>query len=74
MRGRELSRRLQGPPLNCSIEPSSGGSHRWVVSESGYRVRLAFHDQQEITGGLVRQILMKSFHLTEAEALEVAGG
>ena len=43
-----------------------------LKSEAGYPdLHLAFHDRQEIPGGLVRKILVRDVGLTENDAREL---
>lgn len=67
MRWQRLYRILSRAPLNYRVERQSG-SHRKLVAEGRPDLRMAFHDQEEIPGGLVREILVKQVGLTVDEA------
>ena len=69
MRWPELERILRRSPLGYEVV-SQKGSHRKLESTAGYPPigPLAFHDNAEIPGGMVRKILMRDVGLTEEEA------
>lgn len=64
----ELERILAREPLAYATIRQKG-SHRTLESANGYpRLHLAFHDQAEIPGGLLRKVLMGDIGLSEEEA------
>ncbi len=68
MRWPELYRVLSRKPLQYRIVRQSG-SHKTLQSETGYpELNLAFHDDHELAGGLVRKILCKDVGLTDTQA------
>jgi predicted RNA binding protein YcfA (HicA-like mRNA interferase family) len=67
MRWPELSRVLTRAPLLYSVERTRG-SHKTLRSSAGYPdLHLAFHDNAEIPGGLVKKILCGDVGLTEQQ-------
>lgn len=60
MKARRLRSLLQRE-LGYVVDPDSerGGSHTWLISEGRPRVRLAFHDGDEIGGDVVRKVLVR---------------
>ena len=68
MKPRKLRRLLGKAPLSYTDGVSKKGSHMWLESPSYPRLRWAFHDGEDISGGLVREILIKQVGLTEDEA------
>ncbi len=65
MSGKDLVRlvtRLCGPPLRIS------GSHRTFQGRAGNHFVVAFHDSDNVTGNLVRKILLVDIGLTKQEA------
>lgn len=78
MRWPQLYRILTRAPLNYSIERPRNrkrkGSHQKLVADGRPDLRVAFHDQQEIPGGLVREILVVQVGLSEDEARQVIRG
>jgi predicted RNA binding protein YcfA (HicA-like mRNA interferase family) len=63
----ELRRILSRSPLNYEVVRQRG-SHRTLRAEGRPELHLAFHDNAEIPGGLVKKILVKDVGLTEVEA------
>lgn len=72
MKARRLRSLLQRE-LGYEVDPASerGGSHTWLVSAGRPRVRLAFHDGDEVGGDVVRKVLVRDVGLTLDEAREV---
>jgi predicted RNA binding protein YcfA (HicA-like mRNA interferase family) len=69
MKARELRRLLSRQPLAYGTHRQTGGSHTKLVSENGYLDLLfAFHDNQSIPPGLVKEILTKRVGLSDEEA------
>ncbi|MHC9540330.1 MAG: type II toxin-antitoxin system HicA family toxin [Vulcanimicrobiota bacterium] len=71
MKSKKLFAILSRSPLNyCTVY--SKGSHKKLVSASGYPdLRYAFHDNETISGGLVRDILCDDVGLSEVEAFNL---
>jgi predicted RNA binding protein YcfA (HicA-like mRNA interferase family) len=72
MTGREFNRLIKRAPLSYSVARRGGGSHTTWVSANGYPViHTAFHDNQQLSPGLVRKILVKDIGLQVEEALAI---
>jgi hypothetical protein len=57
--------------VECLLDHQSG-SHGKYVSDAGYpELRLAFHDQDELPGGLIKRLLTKSDGLSEKQARDL---
>jgi predicted RNA binding protein YcfA (HicA-like mRNA interferase family) len=68
MKARDLRRLLGRSPLHYASDRQSG-SHAQLTSSAGYPpLTFAFHDGQSLSGGLVREILMKGVGLSEEDA------
>lgn len=78
MRWPQLFRILTRAPLSYSVERPKGrkkkGSHRKLVATGRPDLRMAFHDQQELPGGLVREILVEQVGLSEEQAMRLVQG
>lgn len=70
MKARELLQILLRKPLNYTIVRTNG-SHRTLESEGRPRVRFAYHDNRELSGIEVRDVLINQVGLNDSEALEV---
>ena len=70
IKARRLLAILMREPLNYRIVRQRG-SHRTLAAPGRPRFVFAFHDRDEIPGGLVREILVKKNGLDEAEALDL---
>jgi predicted RNA binding protein YcfA (HicA-like mRNA interferase family) len=70
MRWPQLERVLARKPLGYRIT-RQGGSHRTLEADGRPDLHLSFHDNQEISGGLVRKILVKDVGLSESEARNI---
>lgn len=73
MRWSRLFKILSRAPLNYRIERRGSGqrrkgSHRKLVADGRPDLRMAFHERQELPGGLVRTILVDQVGLAEEEA------
>jgi predicted RNA binding protein YcfA (HicA-like mRNA interferase family) len=71
MRWPRLRRILEREPLGYREDRTHGGSHRWMSAPNRPRIHLAFHDNADLPGYLVRKVLMVDVGLTEAEALDL---
>lgn len=67
LRGRQLLAILTREPLNYRIVRQRG-SHRTLTSSAWPRIIYAFHDSQEVTGFVVRDVLVNQVGLTDADA------
>jgi len=47
------------------------GSHRTLISPDRPRILYSYHDSEELSGHMVRRILVNRVGLNESEALEV---
>lgn len=73
IKARHLRRVLEANPL-CYRVVRRTGSHLRMESTEGYPpLTFAFHDRQELPGGLVRRILTKTVGLAEDEARQLLG-
>lgn len=63
-----LERILRREPLGYSIIRQTG-SHRTLRAPGRPELHLSFHERQEISGGMLRKILVRDVGLTEEEAL-----
>lgn len=71
MRGAELLRLLAREPLRYEVVRRRG-SHRTLVSRTGYRtILVSFHDRQEVQPYIVRKVLLHEVGLSEQEALDL---
>lgn len=70
MKARELLNILLRKPLNYRIMRMRG-SHRTLISLDRPRVLYSYHDSEELSGYMVRKILVNGVGLNENEALEV---
>jgi predicted RNA binding protein YcfA (HicA-like mRNA interferase family) len=66
--GAKLLRVLKRKPLKYRVVRQSG-SHRRLEADGRPPIGFSFHDQQEICGGVVRDILVDGVGLTPEEAL-----
>lgn len=67
LKGRKLLRILQRTPLNYRITRQTG-SHRKLEAEGRPPIRFAFHDGDDIPGGVVAKVLMEDAGLSRDEA------
>lgn len=71
MKWPKFRRILEREPLNYRTERQTG-SHAKMVSDSGYpTLRLAFHNRQELPGGLIRRILTRDVGLEPDKARDL---
>lgn len=69
-RARELLNILLRKPLNYRIMRVRG-SHWTLISPDRPRILYSYHDSEELSGHMVRKILVNGVGLNESEALEV---
>ena len=70
VKARELLNILKRNPLNYVIMRTRG-SHRTLFSPSRPRILYSYHDSEELSGYVVKKILVNGVGLKESEALEV---
>ncbi len=72
MKWPKLRRILERAPLNYRITRQRG-SHKKLVADGRPDLRLSFHDNQDLPGGLVRDVLVDQVGLSEEEARTLIG-
>lgn len=70
MKARELLQILLRKPLDYTIVRTNG-SHRTLEAKGRPRIRFAYHDNRELSGIEVRDVLTNQVGLTDSQALEV---
>lgn len=70
MKWTRLRRILEGDPLDYRTVRQAG-SHRTMEAEGRPTIHLSFHDRQEVSGRMVRKILVHDVGLSEEEAREL---
>lgn len=70
MKARRLLAILMREPLGYRIVRQCG-SHRVLAAPGRPRIVFAFHDRRTLSGGYVRQVLVKDAGLEEEEALDL---
>ena len=70
MKWTRLRHILEGNPLNYRTARQAG-SHRTMVAADRPTIRVAFHDGQELSGRVVRKILVTDVGLTDQEARDL---
>lgn len=73
MKAPKLLRLLCRSPLSYSVTRQRG-SHRKLESDNYPPLLYSFHDNQTVTSGLVRKILVRDVGLDEDEAYQLAIG
>jgi hypothetical protein len=64
-------RLLTSYPLNYRLSKSKGGSHRTLIADGRKPINFYWHDSVEISGYLIRNLLMKRALLSEEEAFKL---
>ena len=64
-------RLLTSYPLNYRLSKSKGGSHRTLIADGRKPINFYWHDSVEISGYLIRNLLMKRALLSEKEAFKL---
>jgi hypothetical protein len=64
-------RLLTSNPLNYRLEKSKGGSHRKLVADGRKPINFYWHDSVEISGYVIRNLLVKEALLSEEEAYKL---
>lgn len=67
LKGKKLIKILKRNPLNYEVTRQSG-SHKTLESRNYPRLTFSFRDSQEISGGVVSDILIKQVGLSPEEA------
>lgn len=70
MKTKKLLRILMRKPLNYEILRQKG-SHRVLISEKYPRVQIGYHDNHEVSGSYVKDLLLNDVCLTLEMAKEV---
>ena len=69
LKAKKLYGILTRSPLSYGVAHRAG-SHRKLVSENGYpTIEFAFHENETISGGVIKRILCDQIGLTEEEAM-----
>jgi len=64
-------RLLTSYPLNYRLSRSKGGSHKILIANGRKSITFHWHDSVEISGYLVRDLLINKALLTEEEAFKL---
>jgi len=64
-------RLLCSNPLNYRLSKSKGGSHKTLIAPGRLSITFTWHSGVEISGNMVRKILIKRALLTEEEAYKL---
>ena len=70
LKSKQFLKILMREPLNYSIVRIVG-SHKTLSSVTFPTISYSFHQNKEISGHVVKRILMKNIGLTQQQALEV---
>ena len=65
---RRMLRILKSNPLNYIASRNSKSSHLMLVSEGRQPILFHYHPRVEISGGIVREMLVEKAGLTEEQA------
>lgn len=71
LKSRVFYRLLTSKPLDYRLGFFKGGSHRMLVSEGRKFITFAWHDDAEISGHLIKKLLIERALLTEEEAYKL---
>ena len=63
-----MLRILKSNPLNYSVSRNSKGSHLMLVSQGRQPILFHYHPRVEISGSIVREMLVEKAGLTEEQA------
>ena len=64
-------RLLTSSPLNYRLEKSKGGSHRKLVADGRKSITFYWHDSVEISGYIIRDLMINRALLSEEEAFKL---
>jgi predicted RNA binding protein YcfA (HicA-like mRNA interferase family) len=62
---------LTSQPLNYYLKRKVAGSHRILHAEGRHMINFSWHDSDEISGHIIKRILINNAKLTEEQAWEV---
>lgn len=62
---------LTSQPLNYYLKRRVAGSHRILYAEGRQMINFSWHDNDEISGHIIKKILINNAKLTEEQAWEV---
>lgn len=68
IKARRMLRILRSNPLNYSASRNSRGSHLILVSQGRQPILFHYHAKVEISGRIVREMLVEKAGLTEEQA------
>lgn len=71
LKARIFYRLLTSEPLNYRLGFIKGGSHRMLVSKGRKNITFSWHDNAEISGRIVKKLLIERALLTEEEAYKL---
>ena len=64
-------RLLTSNPLNYRLSKSKGGSHRILIADGRKLITFYWHDSVEISGYVIRNLLVNKALLSEEEAFKL---
>ena len=64
-------RLLTSNPLNYRLSKSKGGSHRTLIADERQSINFYWHDSVEISGYVIRNLLVNKALLSEEEAFKL---
>jgi hypothetical protein len=64
-------RLLTSNPLNYRLSKNKGGSHRTLIADGRKSINFYWHDSVEISGYVIRNLLVKKALLSEEEAYKL---
>jgi len=62
---------LTSEPLNYRLKRKGSGSHRILFYEGRETINFSWHDNEEISGQIIKKVLIKNARLTIEQAWEV---
>ncbi len=71
LKARILYRLLTSEPLNYRLGFIKGGSHRMLVAKGRKNITFSWHDNAEISGHIVKKLLIERALLSEEEAYKL---
>ena len=64
-------RLLTSNPLNYRLSKNKGGSHRTLIADGRKSITFYWHDSVEISGYIIRDLLINKALLSEEEAFKL---
>jgi hypothetical protein len=64
-------RLLTSNPLNYRLSKNKGGSHRTLIADGRKSINFYWHDSVEISGYVIRNLLVNKALLSEEEAFKL---